>query len=759
MLTGGTNWDQMLAARGNLALGVWRIVNGSYTSALPWVRRITSTRELSGDVPSEVSLVAGAVSTSVRLDVDLGEPTAPLPYVVADRDAWLGQRMQIDAAYDYPNADPIPVIRGRLRQMGFRENDGERTGVYTVQEDNGAMRTPVTLAPFGSTAERMVGDKVIRYPTNLSALVAVALNAGPRPVTPPPIPSAHIAVPLAGGMLATAGWTVPKGPGYAAGTKWLRDGLFTEVISDKPSCPMPSLGSTYACAYPARPWPTSPDMTRVQFWCRAVPNGGALVEALALEMGGAALVINLDSTSVRTQLYTAAGDIIDGPSATLSGQNTRMVTVDFSHSNGFTRVNVGGLFEPWTSATTAAAPGGNNMYLRLSGGQIQAVSARSFSSGEQRPDLPTYGSFWDAGSRVEASTLDVDMMPGVDGRPAWDLAKEVAAAELALLGFNEWGRGEFRSRATVNDNRDPVAEWDTDLIDGLSGAVSTDSIRNRVTAIVKRSWFLGSGRGAETPASTAVPAYLHGAVLTLPSGTSEHLLSGTLPFAPVSSRVTIITAMGEAWDVDNGMAVCGTNTGGSLYTGTAVTATLHPVSSTSWKLVVANGSGSTKYAVWPSSWTGSTPFKLEPGQGAVWINGLAVVADVSTSETTVTREVGTMPEAERSTLALPSNPWRQDVASVTALCTRLVSDLRRARLELQDVTIPGDPRYQVGDVIKLKDFAGRVPDLLVRIVRKVDTYGDRVPLGMSTTVSLRSLAPSTSGLYGDGAYGSGPYGA
>jgi hypothetical protein len=246
------------------------------------------------------------------------------------------------------------------------------------------------------------------------------------------------------------------------------------------------------------------------------------------------------------------------------------------------------------------------------------------------------------GAVVDRAALEVDLFQGIDGAISWDVCKEIAAAELGMVGFDEAGIFYFKNRANLNGTVTPVATWSTDLVDNLAGSVSVDSIRTRVTSSVSRRWLTNAGRGANTEITTAVPSFIADEVLTVPDGISVFTFYTNAPFLPDSPIVGSITAMGAAWEVDSGIVLCSSPSGSGRFTtpnGTNLASTIWPEGPGVWKLSIRNNTGALKYLVWPTEWADSAsimaPFGLIAGAPAFWINGRALSPDTRFPEVPV----------------------------------------------------------------------------------------------------------------------------
>lgn len=697
------------------------------------VKSFKVTRELSGDLPEQASLVGGAVAVAASVEADAAMSNAPHPLKAADRAAWIAAGMKLWAGFDL---DALEVFTGRVREFGFDESAWGLTLDLIDGRDD--LRAPVTLPAYGSVTTRVAPGRGQRYPTNASAVIVAALHRNGIRVTPEPAASSCVlSVPLAYGALADKGWTVPLGAGVDPSVPWLQPGKFGPL----PNAPT-GYGFWWLKAYPNDHirWVGATSSLRFEFFVNTAGLSGSLEPVTMVFGGNLQARITVTATTISCRVWDGS-TWTNGPTTTVAA-GWHHVSMD---------VFVGGSCGLWVDGTRTAftAPplggqstaGANHLEVN-SLGRIQQLSMHASGGGRTWTQTPTYDPSFTPQADIDTALLEVDYLPPIDGRDAWELCKDIATAELGMVGFDEGGRFFFKNRDTINAPVTPVATWDTDLVDNITGSAAADSVRTRVSASVEPKVFIDSGRGAETELSTAVPVALADDVFTLPTGTSTFIISASAPWYPVSARVEVITALGRAWDVDNGMVVCTTESGSTLHTSGQIDASIIPLSPTSAKLVVTNYTGSTKYVVWPTAWTpptyDPTPFDLDGGGPAMWVNGRGLTGDYKPVTVDVSDPAAITAWGDRA-LVLEANDWRQQPASVSALATKLVADLKEPRVELGDITVPADVRWQLADPILLHDWQGRLPDVLARITRAELTVSHEVESGIIGRYSLRTI--------------------
>jgi hypothetical protein len=724
---GDPDFDAAFAARGVPSFTVTRRskTTGASGSVTAMARRVAVTREMAGDIPESASLVGGAVSANCVIDLDVAAG-APSAFKKADRDAWLGAPVTVAAGY---NLDPLTVFTGVARELATSE--AANGGSLSLLDGSDGMRAAVTLQPFGSYWSRPGGERA-RYPTNLSAVVVAALHRCGIRVTPDPGAGAVISVPLVFGALADVGWTVPWGVGVPDGADWLTPGPFG---------PAPAgLGGVWSVnAFPAavKVWGSDVTLYRLDMWVNTAGLTAAATAMAVMRWAGYVLTVNARAGGVCWSVATPTGGTVTSPWRSTAAGWARC-TVDVRTSGTVTSWLAGTRSElPLGSALPGVAAEKTEFRLELPGfGRLQQVSVVA-ATGEQPNPTGTFTPQAD----VDRALLDVDCVPVVDGRVAWEVCKEVAAAEFGMVGFDEDGRFVFRNRASLNGSTVPVATWGTDLVDDLAGSAAVDSVRTRITGSCRPRWFVDAGRGAETEASTAEPVAVADAAPALGWGVTTLLLTSADPWVSETGHVRRIAALGEAWDVEAGIVFCDDAGGNARSTRAGLSARLVQLSPYAAAVLIRNETGFLQYPVWPAEWVldEGTPFGFSAGDPAIWVNGRAVRGEFAPVSVDVTASAAALAAWGERTLELGESEWRQNPADVKALADQLAADLASPRLELRDMTVPADLRWQVGDLIKLTDWAGRVPDIQARITRIQLSLDYQVENGITGTYSLRAL--------------------
>ena len=707
----------------------------------------TITREMTGDLPDTVTLVGGGVSSTVTVSGDdqVGLVAGAVhPLRPAERNAMLQGNAQVRAGYagELRNAHV-----GRVREISFDRE--ARTVDYSFMDRSDLLRSPVTVHAFGSSRRRQREPaRYERYPTNLSAVVVAALHANDMRVTPKASTAGEVlwSAPFLGGFLSEVGWSHCEGVGIPTGSSWLVPGPFG---------PVPRTTAVSVWGYPGsgvwadetsaltlqiiagRPNPTSPSALatihafgneiELQAWrsgattswrARAsldiAPSGGHMTwissPTIELDMSDsdivrAAVVVTSEGLSVVVTPGASGGSVIHREYAVTGLMNARG-------------------FEPWISEL-----------------RVEVVPDRVASAALVRGSGFAFPSWSSLGlgtpPRVDQALLDVDYVPIIDKRGAWDLLKELATAELGSVGFDEDGHFAFKNRDSINGSTAPVATWSADLRDTLAGSVSIDSVRSRVTAPIKQSAFVGEGLtmyGVEDQAEWSAKAE---EILVCPPGKSTHSIRGPKPFYLRSNTIELANGLGGLQanpSLRQGVMQATVNSSGTTFDNSNTSARVSMVGPLEAVLTVRNTS------------TFNTYVRLHPdaddGAGTapagVALAGRALLWDYPERVVDVVRAATVATWGDRP-LELGAHPWRQDEGSLRVLATKIVNDLREPRVELSDITVPADMRWEVGDVIRLTDASGLLPEVRARIVRYVLTISLEVENGMTGTYSLRQI--------------------
>ena len=725
-------WDAALADRANHPVQVsGQMVTRPGIS--PDVRDLSRavelvvTRELAGDAPEEVTFLGGGAITEASATLDLRDGA---PHPADSRDRWLAGTFSPDAGYD---GDLQPLFRGVTREANFTEDTRYVTWKALGLEER--CRQPVALPAFGAVKDPTF-NRLSRYPTNASAVVVAALHAAGIRYTPAPRANCIISVPLAFGALADIGWVAPKGTGVPPGASFLTQGRFGSTLATMPSWQLdvwPSGWSTWrpGCRFMAE-----------FFYSRNRSIAGDFI-TIKLGSTGEVRVYGTSSGTVQvlarqtwTQSWTTLGTWTEPD----GGWHHWCIALHQSGSWSLRRDATVVMSGSWSPPS---AVGHYPVHILLETGRMQALAAYLVDSTTALTVPDTSILDFTPQADVEQSALTLEALPEIQSREAWDLIREIAGAEFAAAGFDESGRFSYRSRTTVNASTSPVLTLDTETIDRLDGSARLDSVRTAITTTAPRPRLEEYPTGSTT---SKVAAFVADQPLAFPDGHSSTIIDVGRPVQLIDGKVYLVQANpGGVYDLPASMVICSDANGNNVYTnaGTYIWATAHPIGPNTIRLEVENTTGVTMYAVWPKafdepSYT-TTPFGVKTGDPAFFIASRhAPAKDIPPAVVNVTDPTATTAWGTR-VLKLDETPWRQDKTATTALAETLLSSITSPRLDIDDVTIPGDLRLQLADPIMFRDPAGLVPDIRARVTRIQHRFSRAVEGGHVTTISARTI--------------------
>ncbi|MEB0001598.1 hypothetical protein QN357_01435 [Cryobacterium sp. RTC2.1] len=686
------------------------------------------TRILSGELPASATNIVGGLSATVELRGDNRIAGAPNPLVGADRLAWLNTPITVEVGYD---GLTVPVFTGRVSQLGAHE--ASHSAEIDGRDSAGRLTAAVKLPPYGSYANRTTLGVPSVHRTNTQAVITNILHSNGIRMTPPPRASCVLSIPGVGGWLADIGWTVPQGA--PTPDVWLETGRFGMAPIDTAETLKGLLSKP--CNF------ANLNTSQVEFWFRH--TGADSPAFIALQMVDGSLIwCTIASNTAQVWVRKGFGGSLNVLTSSTLSTGWHHICFEFDFGIN-TKLWIDGTLNassttPWGSTYTPN-PGPINQLL-VDAGRVQGINFYNVAGTLAAPTSAVMA--FVAQADLSIGALDLSATPNVDGRDAWSVLQEIAQAELGMVGFSESGRFFFKSRADLAAATTPVATWGLDLVEELATTASIDGILSRATATVKRPIGVFSGVGADSPSTIAIPSVLADQVYTVPPGTSSVLLTGSVPYLPTTHRVSVVTAPSGAWGSAVGMALCTDAYGSTRYTGPDVSATIAPASQTAWRVTFQNNSGGTVYTAWPNDWTASggyvtVPFDRAAGAPALWVNGYSFPAGALGDVLVDRSNSASIAAWGERVLPLGDSVWRQNPTQVEAFADAILAATSYPRAQVDDVTVPADPRWQLGDPVTLHDARGRLPDIVARITSIELTISLEVEGGMVGKYGLRQV--------------------
>lgn len=335
-----------------------------------------------------------------------------------------------------------------------------------------------------------------------------------------------------------------------------------------------------------------------------------------------------------------------------------------------------------------------------------------------------------------------------DGRAGWDLAKEVSSAEYGVVFFDERGRFIFWNYEDMAARQTSVLRTFTlDDLEALSLRNTLDSIRNvwTVTTTTGRAYsdiaydladgvpFVKAADGQLFPADFRIPPYT---ALGSANGTwwftvDDHVISIN-PNDLSSSSPRDANAVWEQTVPTHAVM---------SYTGTAFQnqppqSEQKLVNRRLARLAMSNGLG---------DWVG---FLSPNGQPRFRIEGVMVHEDQPT--TFSIRDEDSIAEYGERVIELANNFWLQDEFQTRDMLGKIVAHMGRPIPVSDTLTVPGDPRIQLGDAIQVQDVSGFGERMQLQVQGIVREFADD---GLTDTYTVEMIEAAGVGVWDSQTYG------
>lgn len=716
--------------------------DGNYTSSdddqTSNVESLTITRTLSSDLPDDVDLLAGYSSTEVSVQLAHTDPTDVTkdtgwyysPWSTSSplygrRRRW--RRMQVSLGFaGTAGTELLPAFTGRteaLTTQGAAKN-ATLTGV-----DNGEMQQSITLPVIvadnqatglrpGLTGAWLV-DWVARQcgyhasPTARTGCRWLATFAGSAY---PEVGNIFLGVNNAAAPTLTAGKfiqgiTVDNTPGasdsrYAYGmngTLTTNNGgeILIEGWSYIPTSsgghPLIQITSDY----------TVTNANRVTL----------MNQDWAMTGNTLAVIIQRTNTGAGTTYDSGIPIVYDQWVYTACHVNLTSSTITMHWRYGTTSAT--------TTASTSSVTGQPDLTQVYIGGEGTGYHALSSYEAWQvsNPGLGTSVPSWNdsyAGNAVIQPSLNklTAAVPGSD--TGWNQIGQIATAELATFGIDESGRFTFynRSRWTSAPYTTSQRTIDASALKDLTVTEDVAQVRNRI-------------RITASPAAVQKAAFVWRAadVVTVPASGST---SVTAVFETAATGVVTSVTHSAANNPTTSYyrATSNRDGSGSSISNLTFTVTTDGRSAT---ISISNPNAYPVYVVNPPG------FNDAEGTPALGLWGQAVLyaqsAEPDTTTPGVTVPTQTVVDVSDATsitnyggeklYEIQPNPWLQDASSVASLANDLLARLKDPPPVLSTISIPADPRLQLGDRVTVvaSQFGLSADFFLTGITTTVTTGG------------------------------------
>lgn len=474
----------------------------------------------------------------------------------------------------------------------------------------------------------------------------------------------------------------------------------------------------------------------IEFWfrtlngqpCQVMQIGGLILD---LPSAGVGALLTASSVGATPQTYTTTTTLSDGnwhyarivqqtqlmsSSGALGGVVTS-ITID---TNGPALVPSAGVptFDPtlWDGLIIFGQGGANP--IAIEGLEVVYYVGTP-------PTVPVRGPSATAPNtaNLTLTTARMQAIPAQTATGWWQVIQDVAGAEGAVAWFDELGVLTYLPRLDLMAKRAtaPVRTFTGSQLTGLVVSQTDDNVFGTVTASYRE---LKAVLGKSTGGTWALSADL--SVPRGPVSVTQEITADPTFLVPV---LTINNSDPVSGGTSHYSAVASTSVGDPAATRVPVQVIARP-SANGFTLSIYNGNS---FAV--TFWS--------PGLQAplLVINSWGLT--VAPTPKVVTEQANpNIPD----TLAIADSPWRQDAEITTILATSLAADTVVSVPVFDQVTIAGDPRIQLGDVVTV--IAEPIMDspALVMVVGIVD-HGD---LGNAYTqdLQLRAIGPATGWILG-----------
>lgn len=692
------------------------------------VGALTIDRTLIGELPAEVTFVEGSAAAS--LDADL---TAGYPGVEEEHAAHWFSRANTDGLIGWRE----PLARPVIAEIGFVTAEGPQF----VRRFTGRTRAlPVSSRRRTARLSALDGRELLRDVVQLPGVFtgAVGLNAtwlisnilhtaGVHP-SPPPDEDAAVL-----GWIPGHGSVQPFGPGAHGVVRIPTPGPVRHTFQPGPFVLAPALSwrSIADNDMVRGGWVLSSTRddgddgellgfrrVRLQWWVKADPFGSVPLEPMGVTLtnaegnpsGDVFLGMGADRRLRYTMTDNHTGEVYAqafGPALPTDGA-WHLVGVEVDAGTDTARFR---LDQQTTVVDTDATPYAS---VYAASGLITAYLpfAETQLTGHQGGTVPPWLNTtpFTPDAVLDRSLLDVDAVTERTAREAWSLLGEIAAAEQAVMFFDENGVFRYRTRTRLTSveaftsRRTLTAAG---AITDLDATTAIDAVRNIVavpyTPVMMDPWLDGYTWLWDTRDRHTIPA----------GGSVDIWVAPDRPIASVDTIAGPITARPN--HPVSYLTVSTTPDGSHLVTDGA-RAKVVEWDVGRFRLTLTNTTGVDLY----TANTLNIP--------AIAVAGVASrvdrAIDVQVRDPDSIAAFGPQP------YNAPSNQWVQRRESAQALADALLADLAQPSLVVTNLAIIGDPRLQLGDLVHLVDPDGiaLVGDYWITAIRDEigDTYRQRI---------------------------------
>lgn len=717
----------------------------------PAVTKVSVSRDMSTNLPSEVTRFEGVASAQATIDL-AGEVAgknivaAVSPYNTVGefyRSRAEGREVEVDLGM--LSNTKLPQFRGNVTKVDASSSDRKVT--VTALDYAEKCRQPASMPVV--VASRKVSGLEIAPGLNAQWPVSWLLRkAGINTV--PVRASEHFAASMHGSAF----------PEVALGTDPVSTSINTAYsrrygIASTSNFPVRFADANFGLGmsimdtdgwisyadYPAS-LPTGTGTVNIQCWTTPVSSPSAGLVTLWNAAGnGRFMEVKIDAGNLKLDYgsnFTTSLTTSTGPAISNGVSHYVQVRLVFTSTN----VTVTWRLDGTTTGggTLAVAAGAQSTFNKIGVGRGAVfATGDSLSIEAVTLDTQTGTAVFDNGfvpeAVLEPSKLELTAIPRVSGKDTWSVLQDIAYAELATAWFDEsgifrwWNRDHFNDTAGVTSVKDVTS---TTSLKDLSVSTAAEMIRNDITV-------------STTPYTVGDWT----AVWVMPGRGIDTLLTpGTTRTFKIDLSDPVIDVMGfgayggRYWLVNPSVGSFSSYYGNSEPDGSGMSmsnlAITTTVDSSGITLQITNNNVMDFYAVFPTGTLGETGSDIA-GQASLFVAARLVE---KADDPTLARAVGDTTDGTLPYSASDSD-WRQRPADGVDLAYYLLGELEGPKPQFNNVPIVGDPRLQIGDVVRLSDPDGLVMTENVRVFGYTNTLTPGG--GLETTLTVR-------GVYGPGTW-------
>jgi hypothetical protein len=675
------------------------------------VGTVRVTRQITGDLPDEVTTVEGSSVAEAVVELPIGDATDNAKHA-----AWyfsrfnpasplagkerLARPVTVDVGFD-SGAGPVTVRRFTGISSALPVSSTDRTAELTAWDGREMMRSKVDVPAVAAD----VGPGSIKKPgLNAQWLVDLAFrrcgfNASPNWGAAKTLVSAtmHGSAAPDVGRLFRAGWYDP-----AAGTHErcrFTDGRFGYAL-DRAVTSGAAVSQYNVVEYelarqvglPSKTW----DLLWGELYLSDIPAG--------LDLTTPFLLVNMfngkDPDIITVDLRDVGGvrKIRVAYSRGTSGASYAEYdfTATFYIQFGVQCTDINRVVWARQDFVDPAFVGSSaDLALPMDTGLIDRVQINAlgvvegFSLVQENPGSYSYpfsGRAHVAGVDLGRSKNELVAALPSDSRDAWGLVQEIASAEFAWCGFDEnmrpfYRTGEFWTGAARQTASETVTSQQKLL--ALAYDDGIDKVRNQIKVPVK--------------ALTVTPlqdVWTADTLFLLARSSTTFFVEFTDPLVELDTTVISGTASAGSSRVRANTKSDGTGTDRSSY----IKVTIDSWTSSTAKITVTNNLNA---RLWIVDTTGAS---------ALVLAGRQIMVNDRTTTFAYEADAASIAVFGEQPLDLPENPWRQDLGFAKGVASALKGRLAQPNPTLTGIRVLGNPLRQLGDRVLVQDPEGLVLD-------------------------------------------------